>query len=93
MELVSAIHHDNQVVLYDSTPLMPDIHDIEDTYGSIAATDHSLALMLHEVNKGGESDSPVFAELALTPDRERSRSDFISSFWISGSRPIDGDAH
>lgn len=59
MELVSAMYHDTQVVLYDPTRLMPAIYDIEGTYGSIAPTDHSLALMLHGVMEGGESDSPV----------------------------------
>ena len=59
MVLVSAIYHDTRVVLSDPTRLMPASHDIEDTYGGIAATEHSLALMLREVMAGGESDSPV----------------------------------
>jgi hypothetical protein len=59
MELMFAIHYDNQRILQDIKDLMSAIDDIEDRYGSIAATDRSLALMLHEVNKGGESDSPV----------------------------------
>jgi hypothetical protein len=33
---------------------MSAIHDIEDKYGSIAETDHPLAMMLHEVIEGGK---------------------------------------
>lgn len=69
---------------------MTAIHEIENEYGSIAESDHPLAMMLYTVIQGGEIYISLMTEPRLTPDRQRSQSiqSLLSLPWISASRLI-----